>query len=177
MDGKRIGLAMGLLIGIIISLFVLKAFNKDGKMKTKYDEMQELVRGRAYKYAFWTLVIYEVLLIIADCFSLDLHSSSYMLQFTGVIISVMVHAVYSIRNDAYIGLNTNPKRFAIICTFISLINLAIGIGSITTGGLLENGLVRDSFTNLLCGISFLVIAVVLFFKHKHDAAEEESEEV
>ena len=46
MNGRNIGMAIGIFIGIIISLFVIKAFNKDGKMKTKYDEMQELVRGR-----------------------------------------------------------------------------------------------------------------------------------
>ena len=177
MNGKNIGMAMGIFIGIIISLFVIKAFNKDGKMKTKYDEMQELVRGRAYKYAFWILVIYEVLLILADCLNLDLRSSNYLLQFIGIIIAVMVHAIYSIWNDAYIGLNTNPKRFAIICTVISIINLAIGIGSITRVGLLENGMIRDSLSNLLCGICFLVLAVVLFIKRSHDSAEEESEEV
>ncbi len=176
MNGKNIGMAMGLIIGIIISLFVIKAFNKDGKMKTKYDEMQELVRGRAYKYAFWILLIYEALLIIADCCNLDLRSSNYLLQFIGIIIAVMVHAIYSIWNDAYIGLNTNPKRFAIISVLIALLNLAIGIGSITRVGLLENGMVRDSFANLLCGICFLVIAIVLFIKHKQDIAEE-SEEV
>ena len=177
MNGKNIGMAMGLIIGIIISLFVIKAFNKDGKMKTKYDEMQELVRGRAYKYAFWTFVFYEALLIIADCCNLDLRCSNYMLQFIGIIIAVMVHAIYSIWNDAYIGLNTNPKRFAIICVLIALLNLAIGIGSITRVGLLENGMIRDSLSNLLCGICFLVLAVVLFIKRSHDSAEEESEEV
>ncbi|MBQ7678956.1 MAG: hypothetical protein IJT34_03805, partial [Butyrivibrio sp.] len=66
------GLAVGILVGIIIVVFVMKFWNNDGKMKTRYDEMQEKARGTAYMYAFWAVVICEAVLMVLDVIELEL---------------------------------------------------------------------------------------------------------
>ena len=77
MNARSAGLAIGLFVGLIICVVIFKYWNKDGKIKTQYDEMQELVRGRAYKYAFWTLVAFEAIMCILSgflfCISMDNH--------------------------------------------------------------------------------------------------------
>ena len=59
MDLKSVGIAVGLFAGIVISIVIIRMINKDGKFKTKYDEMQKIARGKAYKYAFlWNMFRY-----------------------------------------------------------------------------------------------------------------------
>lgn len=176
MDLRNAGLAVGLLVGIIISVFIIRMINKDGKFKTKYDEMQEIARGRSYKYAFWTLVCFEVLCIVMDAFGIHLFLKGYTLQFIGVIIAVMVQVSYSIWNNAYIGLNTNPLRFAIVSVVIGIFNLMIGIGSIIRGGFMVNGTVRETFINLIVAVCFMIIGAELYIKSNRDRSESEATE-
>ena len=42
-----IGLAVGIIVGLIICVLLAKFGNKDGAVKSKYDERQEAVRGKA----------------------------------------------------------------------------------------------------------------------------------
>ena len=80
------GLVFGLIIGLAIAAILIKAANKDGKFKTKYDERQEAVRGKAYKYSFYTLLFFDVLRIIPESGNLLTGSSSCrMSPFTGSV--------------------------------------------------------------------------------------------
>lgn len=176
MDLKSAGLAVGLFVGIVISIVIIRMINKDGKFKTKYDEMQEIARGKAYKYAFWTLVCFEVLCIIIDALGIQLSLKGYTLQFIGVIIAVMVQVSYSIWNNAYIGLNTNPLRFAIFSVVIGIFNLLIGIGSIIRVGFIVNGTVTETFVNLIVAVCFMIIGAELYIKSNRDRAELEAGE-
>ena len=48
------GLAFGVMVGLIICVILFKIANSDKKVMTQYDERQEAVRGKAYRYAFYT---------------------------------------------------------------------------------------------------------------------------
>lgn len=176
MDLKSVGIAVGLFAGIVISIVIIRMINKDGKFKTKYDEMQKIARGKAYKYAFWTLVFFEALCIVMDALGIQLFLNGYTLQFIGVIIAVMVQVSYSIWNNAYIGLNTNPLRFAIFSVVIGIFNLLIGIGSIIRGGFIVNGTVRETFVNLIVAVCFMIIGAELYIKTNRDRSESEAGE-
>ena len=52
MNGKGAGFAVGITVGVILVMVLLKMSNTDKKIKTEYDERQERIRGKAYKYAF-----------------------------------------------------------------------------------------------------------------------------
>ena len=49
------GMVFGLMIGLVIAVILLKFANKDHRFKTQYDERQESIKGRGYKYSFYTL--------------------------------------------------------------------------------------------------------------------------
>ena len=55
--GKAVGLSLGIIVGLIICIFVFKFANKDKKILTKYDERQQVARGKAYMYGFWAMMI------------------------------------------------------------------------------------------------------------------------
>ncbi|MCR5208938.1 MAG: hypothetical protein K6C99_01860 [Lachnospiraceae bacterium] len=177
MDLKNVALVIGMIVGIVLSVLIIRMINKDGKFKTKYDEMQEIVRGRAYKYAFWTLVCFEALVITWDAMGIPAFLSGYAVQFLGIIIAVMVQVNYSIWNNAYIGLNTNPRRFAIISIIIGIFNLLVcTCNTHLYSAMVVNGRLNDSVINLVTAFCFVIIGVELFIKHNKDKAESESGE-
>lgn len=175
-EWKSVGLAVGIMVGIILTIIIVKAFNKDGKFKTKYDEMQLKVRGRAYMFAFWTIVIYEALMcVLTASETMVLPVTNFVLHFTAVIAGVLVQVTYCIWKDAYIGLNTNAGRFSIFCIVIALINLAIGVIAVIHGEMFVDGKLQDPFINLLIASLFIVIGVELLIKHFTDRAAAEKE--
>lgn len=69
-----IGLVLVFAVSALLVLLLLKTTKNDGSIKCKYDERQELVRGRGFKYALFTI---------------------------GAIIGMMVYVIYAIWNEAY----------------------------------------------------------------------------
>ncbi|MCR4692179.1 MAG: hypothetical protein K5739_12605 [Lachnospiraceae bacterium] len=167
---KNVGVAIGIMVGLIVSIFILKAINKDGKFKSKYDEMQEIVRGRAYKYGFWAIAIYELIMCVVADPSFDLPLSPFLIHFTAIIVGVMVQVTYSIWHDAYIALNTNTGRFTAVAIFISLFNLLIAGIAMARGAMMENGQLQDPFMNLIVGVMFVIIGIELLVKNNVDKA-------
>lgn len=176
-EWKSFGLTIGIIAGIIITIFVVKALNKDGKFKTRYDEMQLKIRGRAYMYSFWAIVIYEALMgVLTSSETLVLPVTNFVLHISAVLIGVLVQVTYCIWKDAYIGLNTHAGRFAIFSIVIALINLAVAIMAITHGLMYVDGMLQDQFLNLLIAILFIVIGIELLIKHFADRTVKEEED-
>ena len=61
-----IGVVVGFVLIFGIMFFVSKQLNADKSMKTKYDERQQIVRGDAYKYSFWTMVFLVMIYAFID---------------------------------------------------------------------------------------------------------------
>ena len=60
---------LGFIFGVIIFTAIIMipmliGITKDKKLKRKYDERQELIRGRGFKYAFYTMVTISMLYAI-----------------------------------------------------------------------------------------------------------------
>ena len=167
------GIAVGIFVGLILCVFVLKAMNKDGKMKTKYDEMQILVRGKAYQYAFWTMMGLEAAMLVLDSENIQLPWEGYVTHMIIILIAVLVQVSYSIWNDGYVGLNTNVGRFGLFSVIISLFNFLIAGGAIFDGKMIVNGRLQSPVMNLLCGVLFIVIGIELFLKKIADNGQKE----
>ena len=161
---RSAGLAIGITVGIIISVILLKFMNKDGRMRTKYDEMQEKARGKAYMYSFWTLAACETLVSLFADLEVNPFGNPFTANLTCVIIAALVHASYSIWNNAYMG---------VCMILIGLVNLMCAIYGITSGYMIMDGVLQPSFTNLMCAVIFIAIAVELFIKNTRDAGREE----
>ena len=87
---KSAGIAVGILIGLILAVALILIANNNRKFKTEYDERQLRVRGDAYRYAFYSVIICEVILLILAIGEFTLPIPEYVLHFGGILIGCLV---------------------------------------------------------------------------------------
>ena len=167
MTAYGIGVSVGIIVGLVICIFVLRVANTDNNVKTKYDERQAKVRGDAYRYGFFGGLITNAVLLGLSLSGIDLHMLGSSLFFIPIAVGVMVQATYCVFKDGYVGLNTNMPRFIIIMLVISLYNFLVGLRGFREG-FLTNGVLRHTFINLICGILCLILIVELAVKYLID---------
>ena len=168
---KSAGVAVGIVIGLIVAIALILIANNNRKFKTEYDERQLKVRGDAYRYAFYTVMIWEVILFVLAIGEFTLPLPDYVLHFAGLMVGIMVLSGYCIWRDAYWGLNNNRKRYGIILVVAGLLN------AIPLFGVLKNS--EDEpfpYVNLLVCVMLLVVGVELLVKHLLDKRAEDAED-
>ena len=175
-NARMTGAAVGVAVGLVICVLVFRWFNKDKSILTKYDEMQEKVRGKAYMYGFFAMLICEALLALLAMGDVKLPADGPLVHFSVIFIGVMVQASYSIWNNAYKGMNTNVNRFAVFCVIISLFNFVPAIVAIASGNMLVDGQLQFPFINLLCGMMFIIIGLEILIKRIVDKTAPDEEE-
>ncbi|WP_207637205.1 hypothetical protein [Eubacterium xylanophilum] len=161
---RTAGIAIGIMVGLIIVVFVLKAINKDGKMKTEYDERQKIVRGEAYMYGFYALIISLVAEFMVDSAVYDVSKLGITEFVAPILIGIITQVTYSIFNDGYEGINTNMTKFIVVMIVVTLINFLSGFGSIFNEGLFRSDVLNDSFVNILVGGMGLILMIELMIK-------------
>lgn len=174
----KLGFILGALIGAavwcILILIFLKLTRTDGTMKSKFDERQRIVQGKAYKYGFFILLVYNLLLGILDS-GLNIRYADMGTEMVlGVLISVMVCAAYSIWNDGYFSLNENIVRVLAGFGIMALINIGLGIYNLRFGGIVENGILTIYCLNFFCGLVISVIMIIAVVKYIYNKKDEEA---
>jgi hypothetical protein len=164
----RLGFVVGMLLCIIITLVVcfvlLSILNTDRRAKTVYYERQQMVRGKGYKYSFYTIIGLLVLLITFDVGDIQLPIKHSVLYFCVIVVGIMVHTTYCIFNDGYFGLNNPPKLYYISFIVIGLMNVLIGILNGLKTGFTDDGMLDTPVINFLCGMMFVVLGISILIK-------------
>lgn len=158
---KFIGAGVGFVIGTII-VAILCTFMRNGDKKIKYDERQELVRGKGYKYAFFSTIIFFAAKIVAEIafdFPLDDYINNATQIFIGIIFGVLVYVCYAIWNDAYIALNERFNRVIISFSLIIVLNLVPVVSAFVNSKSFPN-----YSLNLICCIALLIIIICMIVK-------------
>lgn len=166
------GAATGILVGLIIAVILFKFANTNHRTKTEYDERQKVIRGQAYMYGFYTIVVYECLMMVLSIGRLDLPVQEYMLHFAGVLLGCMVVGIYSIWHGVYWGLNNNRRRYVIIFAVCALLNAFPVIGALRSGTLMADGKPALPVVNLMVLIMLLVLGIELLIKQVADSRAE-----
>lgn len=159
-----LGILCGAAAGVIFVMLILKWTKKDGSSKCKFDERQQLVRGRGFKYAFFALVICNAVYAAADAAMEEKMIDASVGICAGVVISAVVYACYCIWNEGYFALNESPKRVLIAFVLIALLNFGVFARSAMKNGIFEDGVLSVSCMNLLCGVMFLVVFATMLLK-------------
>ena len=180
MNAKGIGFVCGLIIGLILVVLLFRYANTDKKIKTEYDERQEKVRGKAYKYAFYTALAVQALLCCASICQIEIPIEDYILHFIGILFGCLTLGSYCIWNDVYWGLNNNHKRYGFIFAFAIIINILAIIGPAMTGFLFEeDGKMGVPALNIVVIIMMSVFGIEYLIKNaidkKADADDAEEE--
>ena len=170
--GRTVGIFLGILIGLIICFIAFKVMNKNGKIKTEYDERQNEIRGLAYKYGFWTTCGYLGILFILSTLEVDIPITTALLYFIGFVIGAMVVCVYSILKGAYFGLNNIQKRWYIFMAFFMVFNFVVSFVEFKSGDMIIDGKLDLPFVNFICGVMFLIIFVTTYIKKSYDNKQE-----
>ena len=170
--GRSAAWAVGVAVGLVIALILLRYMNRDHKIRTEYDEMQKAIRNKGYMYGFYTMLIVEALLCLAPA-SLRIPAVPMVIHFLPIFLGILVQAGYCIWKGAYVGLNTNMKRYMIVAVAASLINFLAFFMAWTGGGLVEDGVLQTPFVNLLCALMFAVLGIVALLRRAADRGESE----
>lgn len=171
-----LGMILGVVIALVALLILWKA--KGTSLKGKFDERQELVRGRGYKYAFLTVMILIFLYMTVDMLGItDLmpfaHSS---LAIAILFIGVMVYAVYCIKNDAYFGIGQNRRTYCILLGFVVVFNLLSAVMNLRDEPFEGGKVALGPCIQIMCVITFAVVLIALLVKGREDGAEDDDDE-
>lgn len=165
---------------VVIGLWYLVIWRRmlrKGRAGQKYDERQEFVHGKGYKYAFITLMFYDLIYVMLDSAVERKFIDGCAAVFLGVCIAVAVYASYCIWNESYFGLDsgrTGIQRYCIIIFgSVGILNLCVGIRNIVTGAWIADGVLTFESANLFCGIMMLLITIEILVKRIRDGKEEE----
>ena len=168
------GITIGLLFVIIIATLAVK---HDAPVK-KYDERQISMQGKAYKYGFFTMLIYFCVLSVVSILNAlpnipALPFGADILALLGVLAGCVVFAVTAVIHDAYFRIDESRSFIVTFLVVLSLINIAIGVFHIVNGDQVKDGIInmRNS-GNLLCGVALLILPTTILVKKILDRNEE-----
>lgn len=151
----------------IIFLFVQRK-----KTEKKYDERQDIIRGIGYKYGFFAMLIYNTMAYIIYLCNVNLPVSADVLFIFGILLGAIVVATYCIWKDAYYALNENRKQVNTLLGVIGALNIGIGIMNCFQGNAIENGKLGTGAINLVCGVLFIYIFIIIMVKSIVDKRSE-----
>ena len=158
------GVITGIVVGLVIAGIGMTFTKKNRKEKFTYDERQNTSRGVGYKYAFFTLLIYNA---VCGCIDMAIEipwAEPLTVAIIGIALSVLVHVIYCIWNECYFSMNEEPKRVLIFFAIIAVINVIIAIMQGRAGELIENGVLTNQCANLIVAIMFGIIMIALAIK-------------
>ncbi len=165
---RSAGFMIGLVIGLILVVVLLRFANYNKRVKTEYDERQKEIRGKAYQYGFYAMMIYECIMIAVRLGGVSLPVEPYVLHFAGIVFGGMVLSGYSIWKDAYWGMNNDRKRYAIIFLVTAALNAIPVVASVKAGNLSGAPIM-----NVICLIMLGFLGAELLIKHLMDKGGEE----
>lgn len=153
------GLLFGLLCGLFVGFLVLVVLFKKKVLSMEFDERQELARGKAATYGFFTLMI-----------SLYVYAVSEMVfgrwcdAMAGVTlciaVAISVFAIACILKDAYLSLKEKPRQIMTMFTIIAVLNLGLGGAYLFSGDLVEDRILTFRAVNPVVGLMTLVVLIV-----------------
>ncbi len=176
METAGIAFATGLMIAAVIVVCILKYANRDGKVRTEYDERQKAVRGKAYRYAFYTEIISQVVIMWILMMGIELPVEEYALIFIGVILGCIVLCAYCIWHDVYWGMNNDHRRFYIIFVVATILNAFPVVAGALRGTLIENGKIGMPLLNIAVLVMMAAVFIELFIKSMMDKKAEKTED-
>ena len=171
------GLAFGIVTALIIFALIWKFSKKS--MKGTFDERQELVRGRGYKYASFTMLSLLVIDLLLESFGAfeTLPVTRTLAIFIMILAGVMVYALYCIKNDSYFGVGTDSRTYRAVMWIVIVCNAVSGFTGLKEGAMEDGKLAFGPCASLLFCLAFVIIMISIGIKQRNAAAEEAEEDM
>lgn len=171
------GLAFGILTALIIFALIWKFKKKT--VNGTFDERQELVRGRGYKYACFTLLILLVIDLLLESYGIfeTLPVTRPLAIFFMILAGVMVYAFYCIKNDSYFGVGTDTRTYRAVLWIVIVCNAISGFTGLKSGAMVDGKLSFGPCASLLFCIAFIAVLILITIKQRNQAEEEAEEDM
>lgn len=170
--GYLIGIFTGGIVGLIIAIILYLSSTIGESGPAEYDERQLISRGIAYKYAFYTMLVYYMLLFVCSTCEIVIPVESSILYLIGAVLGLEVMVTYCIWHDSYWALNQKRRGFMLIFMFVGVANTVTGVKRFSRGTLFADGILTGEAAPLIMGITFLWIGVVFGVKALHERLED-----
>lgn len=165
------GTVCGVLAVLLVCWLISRINKKTGAEKKDYDERQQAIRDKGFRFAYLSLLGYMA--VFALLHSLDIVTGNVSgWLFVGVILSLLVHIVYSIYMDAYFRVSDSPKSYIILFVILGVINIVFGVLK-RINGEVEGTFPAYGDLNLVVGVMLLVTLVNILIKLAIDKRSED----
>ena len=170
------GFAVAILTALVIFVIIWK-FGKQS-MKGKFDERQELVRGRGYKYACFTILGLIALDMLAESFGVfnTTPLTQTLVLFCILLTGVMVYAIYCVRNDSYFGVGQDTRRYRALMWIIAVCNAVSAVTGFMEGAVINGKLNFGPWAALLICIAFAILGISYYARKREVVMEEAAED-
>lgn len=172
----------GFLCGIIVVVLfvIIRALLQKHKggacCPQQYDERQQAIQGRGYKYAYSTLLGVTILGGVLEVLTDAHYFTLFTFAITALWISLSIFMSYCVLKDAYFSLKSRRKPLIVFFLLAAIINLAFAANGIfSNGGLISNHQLNFYYVNLITGLSLLLNCGVMIAKEIIERREEEVE--
>lgn len=126
--------------------------------EAKYDERQTAVRGRAFKYAYGTLLAALFVYFLSDMLW------TWCVPAVGCISAIAASLApftwVSIRNEAYWWADSGRKAQYVVFALVGVMNLLLAFDSWRCGDLIVDGVLQTGGANLILGVLFVYVFAV-----------------
>ena len=164
-----IGFIVGILIVAVICTVAAMVARKKGLGKGNFDERQQVIRGRAFTWAYATLLVYLAVWMVLRTMELPFFMQSLSVLL-GVLLSVAVFVGYCIFRDAYFKASESPRVWIGVISAVGLLNLGIGLIRLFREATLEERLCENA--NLFVGALLVFTLVCILIKRAIDRRSE-----
>ena len=145
----------------------------DKYKEAKYDERQTVVRGRAFKYAYGTLLVALLLYAVTEGLW------SWCEPVTGCVAAIAVSLIpyvwISIMNAAYGWADTNRLGQYVVFVLLGIMNLGLAVSSWLEGDMVVDGVLQIGGANLMLGIVFIYVFAVALIQRARQKRSGEDE--
>ena len=172
--GFQYGIYIGVFVAIAVSIFVWKKYKK-GK-KPYYDERQELIRGRAFRYGFYAMIFWIAISMFAEFLFERTLFDRGAFAFITVIAGVGVNVVYSILSGSYFYVNMNRRKYIIILIAATVINFISSVAMIARGGIIVDGVLTYKCVNILVTILLVAVLAAIYIRDKAEKLVEQRDD-
>lgn len=164
------------LVGILISIILISRNNSNKKFKSEYDERQEVVRGRSYKWGYYTAIVLFAVFTLLDLGGIVFPVEQSVLFFGALAVSASVQVAYSLWNDAYWGINNKLRNYVVMFIVLGIINGLSGAMAYVDGRMIVDGILTHSFISFECVLIFVVFGIVCLVKSVVKKSEVDEDE-
>lgn len=162
-----IKIILSMILSIAGGLLLSASFTSGKSSSQVYDERQVANRGLAYKYSFYTLLVYCICAATVDLLGVKLPISIGLVMLWGVMVALGVFVTVALWKDCYFALNDKRRNVVI---FLS-ISLVIFIASLINN--IKYGFVEFAVVNVSFIVLFIFTLAVIGIKSVIDSKEAE----